>query len=160
MKQTPSRYSSSNSLLSSLLSLLLSSLKVCMTLPGCKNPRLICIENFPWIWKYYFPECVFWEFFFIRHPPPPPPAGVLRKTELRLLIWFGRIGLLFLRILYGVKKSAFESGVGWGVKIEEMGVLDFRVEGGKLRCRMSCGGRKWCWRIFFLQRVFERVFLC
>lgn len=39
-----------------------------------------------------------------------------------------------------MKKSAFESGVGWGVKIEEMGVLDFRVEGGKLRCRMSCGG--------------------
>lgn len=97
---------------------------------------------------------------FILCPPPAPlTPAVLRKTELRLLIWFGRIGLLFLRILYGVQKSAFESGVGWGVKIEEMGVLDFRVEGGKLRCRISCGGRKWCWRIFFLQGVFERVFL-
>jgi hypothetical protein len=93
---------------------------------------------------------VFREFDFIR---PHPPPTVLRKIELR------RIGLLFLRILYGVEKSAFESGVGWGVKIEEMGVLDFRVEGGKLRCRMSCGGRKWCWRIFLLQGVFERVFL-
>jgi hypothetical protein len=85
------------------------------------------MENIPWIWKYYFPEYVFREFYFIRPPAPLTPA-VLRKTELRLLIWFGRIGLLFLRILYGVKKSAFESGVGWGVKIEEMGVLDFRVK--------------------------------
>lgn len=63
-------------------------LKVCMTLPGCKNPHLICIENFPWIWKYYFPVYVFREFYFMPPPGPPHPRSFEKnRIETVDMVW-------------------------------------------------------------------------